>query len=145
MNKIEEDLYTELSENFEELFEFKPSIYAEDWPSIKEPIPSITFRVDQAMDFENILDEAFLKLSKEKRIKYNLDWHHEYFYVSQDQKEFSLYDGFDYIINLSEDLSHGTFAHPWEQTMCIFGKELVDLTKGKLEIKRRKTLQTGVD
>jgi len=32
----------------------------------------------------------------------------------------------DYYIFLTEDMSQGTFGHPWEQTLCVFGNDLVD-------------------
>lgn len=27
----------------------------------------------------------------------------------------------DYYLHLTEDLRLGTFGHPWEQTLCVFG------------------------
>ncbi|MEQ1699574.1 MAG: DUF2716 domain-containing protein [Ilumatobacteraceae bacterium] len=33
----------------------------------------------------------------------------------------------DYHIFLSEDLSSGTFGHPWEQSLCVFGRPLVEV------------------
>jgi Protein of unknown function (DUF2716) len=30
----------------------------------------------------------------------------------------------DYSIIVSEDMSAGTFGHPWEQTLCVFGERL---------------------
>ncbi len=32
----------------------------------------------------------------------------------------------DYHIVLTEDMTIGTFGHPWEQTLCVFGAALVD-------------------
>ncbi len=31
----------------------------------------------------------------------------------------------DYYIFLRDDLSEGTFGHPWEQTLCVFGERLL--------------------
>ncbi|MFB4279141.1 DUF2716 domain-containing protein [Nonomuraea sp. MTCD27] len=31
----------------------------------------------------------------------------------------------DYYVFLSEDRTNGTFGHPWEQTLCIFGTSLI--------------------
>jgi len=31
----------------------------------------------------------------------------------------------DYTIFLTEDMSTGTFGHPWEQTLCVFGEPMV--------------------
>ena len=38
----------------------------------------------------------------------------------------SVYPDGDYYIFLGEDLSFGTFGHPWEQTICVFGRTLLD-------------------
>jgi hypothetical protein len=34
----------------------------------------------------------------------------------------------DYSIVMSDDMSAGTFGHPWEQTLCIFGATLIEAT-----------------
>ena len=34
----------------------------------------------------------------------------------------------DYYIFLTETFSHGFLGHPWEQTICVFGEEFVDLS-----------------
>jgi hypothetical protein len=31
----------------------------------------------------------------------------------------------DYSIVVSEDMTSGTFGHPWEQTLCVFGPRLI--------------------
>lgn len=33
----------------------------------------------------------------------------------------------DYHVFCTEDLSSGTFGHPWEQSLCVFGASLVDV------------------
>ncbi len=65
-------------------------------PVIVEPVPSITYR---NMPFE-----------------------------AADPNAWSipvLPDG-DYYIFLSPDFRFGTFGHPWEETICVFGQELLD-------------------
>jgi hypothetical protein len=32
----------------------------------------------------------------------------------------------DYYIFLHPELDFGTFGHPWERTLCLFGKPLID-------------------
>ena len=32
----------------------------------------------------------------------------------------------DYSIFLATDLRLGTFGHPWEETLCVFGQPLLD-------------------
>ncbi|MDH6280004.1 DUF2716 domain-containing protein [Prescottella agglutinans] len=36
-----------------------------------------------------------------------------------------VYPNGDYYIFVREDLSDGTFGHPWERTLCVFGERLV--------------------
>nr|WP_230688728.1 DUF2716 domain-containing protein [Micromonospora sp. WMMC415] len=38
----------------------------------------------------------------------------------------SPYPDGDYHIYLSEDFRFGSFGHPWESSLCIFGAELLD-------------------
>ena len=35
----------------------------------------------------------------------------------------------DYYLYLAPDLSFGTFGHPWEQTICVFGAPLLAATE----------------
>jgi hypothetical protein len=32
----------------------------------------------------------------------------------------------DYYIFLEEGMTMGTFGHPWEKTLCVFGQDLID-------------------
>jgi hypothetical protein len=49
----------------------------------------------------------------------------------------------DYYVFLSEDMTVGTFGHPWEQTLCVFGdpllSTLVPLLTSWLPIKRARS------
>jgi Protein of unknown function (DUF2716) len=47
-------------------------------------------------------------------------------YLSWPDMRRSVYPDGDYYIFLAADLSFGTFGHPWEQTICIFGQALLD-------------------
>ncbi|WP_414646490.1 DUF2716 domain-containing protein [Embleya scabrispora] len=40
---------------------------------------------------------------------------------------FGLYPDGDYHIFLAQDLRFGTFGHPWEHTLCVFGAELLNV------------------
>jgi hypothetical protein len=47
----------------------------------------------------------------------------------------------DYYVFMTEDMTIGTFGHPWRQTLCIFGARLVESLVPKLTawlpVKRR--------
>ena len=45
---------------------------------------------------------------------------------------FWVYPDIDYAICLSADLKTGTFGHPWEQTICVFGSELIKIVEPML-------------
>ncbi len=55
-----------------------------------------------------------------------------------------VYPNGDYAICLSEDMNSGTFGHPWEQTICIFGKELIEITRTNLPLNFSKVLRENV-
>jgi Protein of unknown function (DUF2716) len=38
----------------------------------------------------------------------------------------SPYPNGDYPVMISEDLHYGSFGHPWEHTLCLFGTDLLD-------------------
>jgi hypothetical protein len=42
-------------------------------------------------------------------------------FVAADSWEMHPFPNGDYSIVVSEDMTSGTFGHPWEQTLCVFG------------------------
>jgi hypothetical protein len=91
------------------------------------------------MELEHDLNRKTLKAFRRcvppgKRI-YTLNWQHECFFFNPhkqvetaDTKAWKipvLPDG-DYYIFVAQDLSFGIFGHPWEQTICIFGSDLLE-------------------
>lgn len=60
---------------------------------------------------------------------YFLDWQHESFQVDGPATEKTWVNGFpdgDYAIFLGNDMSLGTFGHPWEYSICFFGENFVN-------------------
>ncbi|WP_346533865.1 DUF2716 domain-containing protein [Micromonospora sp. DPT] len=54
----------------------------------------------------------------------------------------------DYYIYLAEDFRFGTFGHPWELSLCVFGDDLLDLVEADLhdvlgKVMRRDGRQMG--
>lgn len=152
-------IYTEVWDRFYEQFQFRASIKAADWPGIVEPIPSVTYSVQNAFGsgsneiFYSLFYEtnekfrkAFRACTRQNEKIYALDWHHEAFWFyphgemesntasvadEYERRNFDAWkipvfpDG-DYYIFLAEDFRFGTFGHPWEQTICVFGQQLID-------------------
>lgn len=60
---------------------------------------------------------------------YALDWQHKCYQFDPHTEywpPFPVFPEGEYYIFLSEDLNQGTFGHPWEQTICVFGHNLLD-------------------
>lgn len=45
----------------------------------------------------------------------------------------SPYPDGDYVIYLAEDFRFGSFGHPWEGSLCLFGEELLDAVSGEVD------------
>ncbi len=117
-----------------------------NWPGITEPSPSITYSVSSLYNDEAILDArvndihrkaltVFRLCVEAETPLYVLDWQHPaylfYPHASFDPDDLDEWripvfpDG-DYLIFIAQDFSFGTFGHPWEQTICVFGEQLIN-------------------
>jgi hypothetical protein len=137
---------------FTATFRFRPSIHREDWPGIVEPVPSVTYDITTAYDCDDPwlrpvrgqLNERMLPLFQKVvplgGFIYAMDWHVGYrFYPHRafDVKDVRswgvcILPHGDYTVFLTADLRHGTFGHPWEGTVSVFGTELLAAVKAKL-------------
>lgn len=139
--ELSEEEEDEVWSEFKEKFEFKPSVYQEDWPGIKEPVNSVTYdiacvfddinRIKLEKDLEQRLKNAFSTIIREGEMIYAMDWQHACYKFNPLQSPIeewvipTLPDG-EYYIFLTMDLSNGIFGHPWEQTICVFGNQLLN-------------------
>ena len=128
---------------FNEQFGFRTGIGPGQWPGIREPTPSITYDTSAAFSGQDAtavadpnagLFPAFKACVPPGGRLYALDWQHAcYTFNPFGRFEFSaIYEGMipvvpdgDYSIFLADDLSFGTFGHPWEQTVCFFGQPML--------------------
>lgn len=133
MRTLGDEEYVKVWEDFDKAFNFRPSVHG-PFPSITEPKDSITFSLEQNYndalidEFENVLSQAFIECGYGSKEVYYLDWQHECYATIINENNDSWMSGFpdgDYAIFLSEDMSVGTFGHPWEYSICIFGELLV--------------------
>lgn len=130
---LTEDEYDVVWDRFYEQFSFRPSVSAADWPSIREPSPSITFRFayDDAQEdekYESWALERLREVTDPDSALYALDWQHESFWFQPHEAtafEIPPFPNGDYYIFLTQDFSAGLFGHPWEQTICLFGDGLI--------------------
>lgn len=129
--------------------EFHPS-GGKPVPVITDPTPSITFdlrpvwspaSVERATTAQDAIEAAARRafvwaLGDDVELAV-LDWQHDSYRVTPaggGAEELSA-DGFpmhptvvpngDYYIFTTLDLSEGTFGHPWEPSLCVFGPKMV--------------------
>lgn len=74
-------------------------------------------------------------------ILFALDWQHPSYRFSprevggRGQPDWPLgpYPDGDYFVFLSEDFRFGSFGHPWEHSLCLFGEELLELSAAEVD------------
>ena len=134
-------------ERFSRRFAFRPSVRPADWPSIAEPSPSLTYDLSGIFgrpleqlevlqrDLYRKMVAAFRRAVPPAGKLYALDWQHDCYAFRPHAPRAAdgrrawpvplLPDG-DYCVFLADDLAFGLFGHPWERTLCVFGRELLD-------------------
>ncbi|GGN24493.1 hypothetical protein FHR83_008098 [Actinoplanes campanulatus] len=137
---------------FDERFHFRPGMAPSTWPAIKEPAGSVTFDLgavcERAGDFsadEDALNEqvlaAMTAVFPADLPLVALDWQHTSYWfwphrqaVEGQSWRISAFPNGDYHAFLTQDLEQGTFAHPWEQTICVFGGDLTEALVPELAV-----------
>jgi hypothetical protein len=125
--------YGDLEERFYKMINFRPS-YNDPTIRITEPSPSVVINLNflESKDYEWFEEQflvAFRTLAKQGHEKlYVFDWQHNgyEFYPMLNRPPLSVYPDGDYYSFVAEDFSFWTFGHPWQHTVCIFGKPLID-------------------
>jgi hypothetical protein len=150
---LKKDEHDQIWDRFYRRFEFRASMESAHWPGIAEPVPSLTWdlatsrtdfdepwqswqsRFDVDDDGLNRLVMAALQdcLPDDEWV-YALDWQHTGYHCWPHQVDPTLrtymwpvevFPNGDYHIYTSHDLSFGTFGHPWEATLCVWGAKLI--------------------
>jgi hypothetical protein len=143
--QLDLDMYETYWSPFDARFGFRPGVDPSTWPAIREPSPSVTIDLSSIFEHDGprfaagarAVDALGLyaltcvtEVGDELLV---LDWQHPCYRFSPHRQ--SLNDGAwpvhifpngDYYAFLNYDLSMGTFGHPWEQTLCIFGEPLIE-------------------
>ncbi|WP_235599352.1 DUF2716 domain-containing protein [Paenibacillus amylolyticus] len=132
---LQDNEYKRVWDKFDKDFSFKPSIYPKDWPTFSIHGPYITFEMiknykeEEINELEEVCKTIFKSCLEPHEYLYALDWQHESFYYSPYLQEASprilFYPDGDYYLFLKKDFSFGYLGHPWEQSITIFGEELV--------------------
>ena len=120
-------------EEFQTRYRFQPSTHERDWPSIREPAPSVTWRLKEGPSPDGAHAWGLRLFGAAERI-IALDWQHPCYWfdprhpdaLADWNRYIPLLPDGDYSIFLTEDLENGLFAHPWERSLCVFGVAWVE-------------------
>ena len=122
---------------------FRPSIDPKDWPAVVDPTPSVTFDLSVPENSPGVWSAQFDAINAEAQRCFVsvfddhewivLDWQHRGYRLDakvhadafDTEWPVTVYPNGDYYIFARPDFSTGTFGHPWEKTLCVFGNELV--------------------
>lgn len=158
VRRLRDPEYDAVWDRFEAGFDFRPSV--DEFPGIVEPVGSSTWDLgpiqgehwEQSLDrYEEILFSGFKASAAPGMELFVLDWQHTCYavrpylptsdvFLSQSARKphlagwpLSPYPNGDYSIYLAEDCSFGSFGHPWEQTVCVFGEMLLATVAASLD------------
>lgn len=138
--QVRDDEAQRLWDRFDAAFRFRPSMY--DLPAIDEPTPSITYALTyedgtraEPVWVNRALLTALRRVTSIDDGVVVLDWQHPTYrcrpHRVRDEEApdvtwpIEIYPDGDYYIWLAEDFRYGTFGHPWEPSLCVFGEELL--------------------
>ena len=134
-----DDEYAKVWDRFYADFSFKPDYYERVKPAIVEPHPFVTFDISSELnshtidEIDKLLLTAFQSIVPADGFMYWLDWHHTCYRfnpnAAESNRRLNWYPNGDYYILLASDFSFGTFGHPWQQSLCVFGAPLMNLTQ----------------
>ncbi|PZS02084.1 MAG: hypothetical protein DLM56_13000 [Pseudonocardiales bacterium] len=143
-----EQVQLEYHRLFAARFAFHPDVEPSGWPSIEEPVPSMTLDLSSVATHHGMTmpaaDDAILQLLVDAfpanvrlvAIDYNHVaswlWPHRFAASERgwpDSWYVHPYPNGDYTIFLTEDMTSGTFGHPWERTLCIVGSALIEAAR----------------
>ncbi|MGV9363822.1 DUF2716 domain-containing protein [Amycolatopsis sp. NPDC003731] len=123
--------YDELWARFSARFAFRPGM--REFPGITEPPGSATWHVGDLTDpqldaLEDIVHKGLRAAVEPGEELYSLDWQHVGYRFDParvggagPRRPGAVFPDGDYALYLTRDLRLGTFGHPWEETVCVFG------------------------
>lgn len=126
---------------FKQQYGFRPGVDPATWPAIREPAGSVTFdlapvwtgprRTVTEDDVNAVILRACQAISAVEDAMVVLDWQHPCYlfwphrWTDTDADAWPIQPtpNGDYYIFLTRELSQGSFGHPWEKTLCVFGAD----------------------
>jgi len=140
---LSENEYGAVWDRFDAHFNFKPSWSERVVPAIQEPPPCVVFDIsgEWADALNGLFELALTSAGGPGDSLYFLDWQHEAYRIDPLATDaLPIFPDGDYYSLLAEDFSFGTFGHPWQQSLCVFGADLLtalpDAIYGSLPVLR---------
>ncbi|CAL9330257.1 DUF2716 domain-containing protein [Streptomyces sp. enrichment culture] len=158
VTELPEAEYRSVWDRFYTEFAFSPSVNPAEWPAVKEPVDSVTWSLASLDEDPNyrrldrfvavveqgltaVVEQGLTACVEPQARLFALDWQHiSYSFAphrvgGQGQAPWPLspYPDGDYYIYLSEDFRLGSFGHPWESSVCLFGQELLDTVATEID------------
>lgn len=136
-------------------FSFRTSVFHQYWPVYAEPTPSITFNIRRAWRehqrnselYADLIDDlnsktldAFRRCASSNEKLYVLDWQHQCYWlyphraITSKRWGISVLPDGDYHIFLGKEFRFGILGQPWEKTICVFGRRLLNAFEGHLPL-----------
>lgn len=130
--------YDQIWDRIDSKLKFSPSDSI--FPSFKVPSPFVTYDIshyfgESINDLESKALQAFKKNTASNEYIMALDWQHECYWVNPhlefERNEFNewiipVFPNGDYYFFIQKDFKWGYLGHPWEESITIFGKELIE-------------------
>ncbi|WP_424644844.1 DUF2716 domain-containing protein [Embleya sp. AB8] len=131
--------HDDVRDRFEERFTFKPGISV--FPGVVEPPESITWHLAAITDdpddstleeLQAVIKRGLRACTSPGEVVYALDWQHQGYRFDphrvggpgRPRRPGSAYPDGDYHLYVTRDVRLGTFGHPWEDSLCVFGDGL---------------------
>ncbi|MEW1639588.1 DUF2716 domain-containing protein [Streptomyces sp. NPDC093801] len=128
-------------------FDFKPGTTYR--PAITEPSPSAVWNLhshhravpDLPAELDAVVQRGLLAATRPGEFVYWLDWQHDGYRYDPRRTGVpgrpprpgkGTYPNGDYYLHVTHDLRLGTFGHPWEQTLTVWGPALLPAVEGEL-------------
>lgn len=130
---------------FESRYGFRASTSSAQWPAIAEPADSLTFDLSSVFEDEGPSFAAAEAAINAEALRtfvnalpneplWALDWQHPAYRFSparfalnpNPEWRVPVFPNGDYYALFTSDFTTGTFGHPWEQSLCIIGRPLIN-------------------